>query len=227
MPVSSRFVLGLLVLLPACDGPVSPAPDPANLFPRALQQAAFLLEIHTDGRATVLAEAGEAPASVPLLDGTVAQVEVVAVDAGLAGEVEPGWRRVRVQLRVRNTTRAASLVAPHFDVATPADCLLLIPLESWAPPSDGDISVNDGTEVTIELPNHGAVRPAETWNGPPKAFFSRASGCSTVDTSCRPYEPVPVPLAPGAGSEVQQLAFEVETTVHVFRFRLLLAGATQ
>lgn len=226
MPVSARIPLALLVLVPACENPADTAADPSNQFPAALQQAAFVVEVNTDGRAAVVDEAAEAPAGVPLLDGAVAQIEITGVGAAVTGEVRPGWRRVIVGIRARNIA-AGQLVSPRFEVATPTDRLLLIPLETWAPPTSGDVSVGNGTEVTVELPNRGEVRLAEGWSGKPEAFFSGATRCGAVDTRCRPYEMLPAPLAPGDASDLTQLAFDLEPTVHLFRFRLVLAGAVQ
>lgn len=216
----------LLVLTLACGSPVTAPPDPASRFPPALQNASFLLEVHTDGRASVVSLPA-ASAGAPLLDSSVAELAIENVVVGVRGEGRPGWRPVMLDLRVRNRTTGALLVSPNFRISTPADRLLLIPLESWAPPSPGEVTVVDGTEVTVDLPNQGAVRPAPTWSGPPLAFFGEAVTCHAIDDRCRPYETLPAPLQPGTASPAVRLTFELEPGVHTFRVRLVLAGTSE
>lgn len=183
-----------------------------------------------------------------IVTGDVVELTTANYQSSVVGAFEPGKVRVSFDVNVTNKISSIELITPTFP-QPPAGTsgILLFPFSTNVVTSSGGTSVGgDGTEVLVEQPSYGAVRPSIDWDGAPFNFFNDDASCSGTsgggsaggspndpntpapapdsNSDCYRFQAFVAPLLGGATSEGQRVGFDIDPTVGSFRARLIVAA---
>lgn len=221
--------------------PVLPPDNPAN---PQFRNAAFVLDVNTKDHSVRIsaptltvspslvggARGGSHPGgpSFSILAGDVVELTTGNYTASAVGAFQPGKVRVEFDVFVTNRLSSVQLITPTFpEPPVGTNGIVLFPFSTNVTVTTGGTTVGgDGTEVTVEQPNYGAVEPSIAWDGTPFNFFND-TGCPVGANDCYRYQLFGQPLAAGSTSEAQRVGFDIDPTVGNFRARLIVAADLQ
>jgi hypothetical protein len=232
-----------MVLLSACaDTALTPPAavlpiDPA--IPAQYRGAAFVFDVNatkktvgvTAPTATIRNPISAASLNLGLnsaptysvLGGDAIGLSVSNYQASAVGAFVPGKLRITFDLSINNRLAGIRLVTPTFP-APPVGVtgVQAFPFEISVTSTAGSVGQGTANNENVLTPSLGMVVPSSNWDGNPHNFFND-TGCPVTATDCFRYESFGV-VGPLGSSMAQQIGFDVDPTVAIFRVKVLVVA---
>jgi hypothetical protein len=161
--------------------------------------------------------------SYSVLGGDVIGLSTSNYQASAVGAFIPGKLRITFDVSINNRLAGIRLVTPTFPTP-PAGVtgVQAFPFQMSVTSTAGSVEKGTANNEAVITPSLGLVVPSSNWDGNPHNFFNDA-GCPVTATDCFRYESFGE-IGPLASSTMQQIGFDVDPTVAIFRVKVLVVA---
>ena len=161
--------------------------------------------------------------SYSVLGGDAVGLSVSNYQASAVGAFTPGKLRITFDLGINNRLAGIRLVTPTFP-APPVGVtgVQAFPFEINVTSTAGSVGQGTANNENVLTPSLGLVVASSNWDGNPYNFFND-TGCPVTATDCFRYESFGE-IGPLSSSTTQQIGFDVDPTVAIFRVKVLVVA---